>query len=200
MSRDTIIDTPARIRTRTAILKAAVSVLSQNQAAPLGEIADAAGVARSTLHRYFPERTDLIDAMRQFADDEITVATARARPEDGPAAEALIRLCHEYFDLWDSLTWLYLDSLKECGDASSFDDQLDPNVSRLIERGHLDGTIDRAVPNAWIQHLLWALLYTAWEYARLGSSKHEALTLMLDSLRRLIAPAGNPGQTFPSHT
>src|SRR5690554_5835008 len=161
-------DSPARIRTRNAILKAAARVLSQNQAAALGEVADAAVVARSTLHRYFPERNDLVDALRRYADEEIAAATARARLEDGPAVDALVRLCHEYFDLWDTVIWAWHDSLRECQDASELDEQLDPGITSLIERGHREGSIDPAVPNAWLQQLLWTLLYTAWEYIRQG--------------------------------
>ncbi|TGJ95488.1 TetR family transcriptional regulator, partial [Actinotalea fermentans ATCC 43279 = JCM 9966 = DSM 3133] len=55
--------TGARARTRRAILDAAVSVFSSNQAASLGEVAQAAQVGRSTLHRYFPERADLMRAV-----------------------------------------------------------------------------------------------------------------------------------------
>ncbi|HYH12595.1 MAG TPA: TetR/AcrR family transcriptional regulator [Thermomicrobiales bacterium] len=189
------VETPARTRTRNAILKAAIGVLSQNQAASLGEIADAAGVARSTLHRYFPERTDLIEGLRRYADEEASAATRRARLDEGPALDALIRLCHEYFDIWDTIVWAYMESLKECDDGSSFNEQYDPSITALIERGHQDGTIDRAVPNAWLQQLLWALLYSAWELIRQGGSRHEALTLALDSLRRLTAPVGGQNPT-----
>lgn len=184
----TAVETPTRIRTRNAILRAAVSVLAQNQSASLGEIADAAGVARSTLHRYFPERTDLIDALRKYADEAIKAATDRALLDEGPAVDALVRLCHEYFDLWDTIMWSYWESMKECEDGSAFDEQYDPSITALIERGHREGSIDPAVPNDWIQQVLWALLYSAWELIRQGGSRHEALTLALDSLRRLTTP------------
>ena len=45
-----------RDRTRAALLSAAIDVLTDNTAASMGEIAKAAGVARSTLNRYFPDR------------------------------------------------------------------------------------------------------------------------------------------------
>ena len=83
------------------------------------------------------------------------------------------------------------DSTRDCDDTSAFDDQMDPSITALIERGHGEGTIDPTVPNAWIQQLLWALLYSAWEYIRQGGSRHEALTLALDSVRRLTTPAGD---------
>lgn len=189
-----VVDTPARTRTRNAILRAAITVLSQNPAASLGEIADAAEVARSTLHRYFPERSALTDAMNTYAAEEIGAATRRARLDQGSAADALIRLCHEYFDHWDTITWIYMESMQECADGDAFDERMDPDMTTLIERGHRDGSIDPSIPNAWLQQLLWALLYSAWEYIRQGRSKHEALTLTLDSLRRLTTPAGKPAE------
>ncbi|MBQ1052796.1 TetR family transcriptional regulator, partial [Micromonospora sp. C51] len=53
-------ETGSRARTRQAILQAAIEVLSRNPAASLGEIATAAQVGRTTLHRYFAERSDLL--------------------------------------------------------------------------------------------------------------------------------------------
>ena len=59
----TEIATGARGRTRKAILDAAIGVLATDPAASLGQIADAADVGRTTLHRYFPERADLLTAL-----------------------------------------------------------------------------------------------------------------------------------------
>ena len=184
----TTAETRTRARTRAAILRAAIGVLTADQAASLGDIADAAGVARSTLHRYYPEREDLIAALRAYARDEICAATTRARLDDGPAIEALARLCHEYFDHWDTLTWSYLDSISEAQGSHASDGDLDPALSAVISRGHADGTIDATVPDPWLQQVLWALLYSAAAYARQGATKHAALTLLLTSLRRLAAP------------
>ncbi len=190
-------ETATRARTRHAILRAAITVFGQNPSAPLGEVADAAGVARSTLHRYFPERSDLIEALRRYADDEIQQAEQRALLDQGPALDALIRLCHEYFDSWNTLTWRYTDSLgNECepADTDAWDDQ---QTAVVIARGHADGTIDPGVPALWLQHALWALIYAGWEFVRRGASRHEALTLTLDSVRRLAAPVGRSGPVIP---
>ena len=41
----------------------------------------------------------------------------------------------------------------------------------------------------WIQNVLWALLYTAWEQARdYETPRHTALTLCLHTLRKAVAP------------
>ena len=184
-------DSPTRKRTRQAILTAAVGVLTQNPAASLADIADAAYVARSTLHRYFPDRAALLEAVRQFANDEIAAATERARIHEGAAAEALVRLCHEYFDYWHLIVWVYMDGTREdCGEEpDAITENLDPTIGALIARGYEDGTIDPALPDGWIQHLLWALLYSAWEYVQQGQPKHDALGLVLVSLEKLVRPA-----------
>jgi AcrR family transcriptional regulator len=182
------IDSPTRKRTRQAILTAAVGVLTQNQAASLADIADAAYVARSTLHRYFPDRAALLDAVRQFAEEEIAAATQRARIDDGSGCEALLRLCHEYFDYWHLIMWVYQESLREDCGQDAVSENLDPAIGALVARGHEDGTIDPAMPNPWIQHMLWTVLYTAWEYVQTGESKHDALALAMTSLDKVIRP------------
>lgn len=183
-----VTETPTRTRTRTAILNAAISLLLRNPSASLGEVADAAGVARSTLHRYFPERADLVAAMKMFADHQMADATARARLTEGTAAEALVRACHEYFDEWDTFMWSFVESLK--GDDESCENGVtfDLELAAVIERGYADGTIDPCLPNAWIQQTMWAVLYSAQEYVRQGESRHQSLNLTLQTLRKVIAP------------
>lgn len=187
-------DTPTRSRTRSAILTAAVRLLSGNSSASLGEIADAASVARSTLHRYFPERSDLLLAVSVFAAEQLRGAVERARPREGPARDALMRLCHEYFDHWDTITWVYMESLKQEDGTCDPESAYDPDLSALIERGYADGTIDAALPVAWLNQMVWALLYSAWEYVRQGDSKHQALELTLRTLHKVVAP-GNIGRS-----
>lgn len=188
-----ITDTPTRTRTRTAILNAAIALLRQNPGASLGEIADAASVARSTLHRYFPERADLLAEMKIFADHQIAAATSRARLTEGTASEALVRLCHEYFDQWDMFMWSYAEGLK--GDDDSCDDlgSFDPDLAAVIDRGYADGTIDPLLPNAWIQQTMWAVLYSAHELVRQGESRHRGLDLTMRTLQKVIAPTPPAG-------
>ena len=60
-------ETGTRGRTRKAILDAAIRVLAADPSASLGQIADAADVGRTTLHRYFPDRAELLAAVMQEA-------------------------------------------------------------------------------------------------------------------------------------
>jgi TetR/AcrR family transcriptional repressor of lfrA len=119
-------------------------VLGQNPAAPLQEIATAADVGRTTLHRYFAERSDLLAAVRETGVARINQAYARARLDDGTGAEALRRLCQEYFDLGSLLSLVFSDP-QLIGDEA-WADRCDPGFFGMVERGHRDGSIDPTCP------------------------------------------------------
>ncbi|MFY1690696.1 TetR/AcrR family transcriptional regulator [Plantactinospora sp. WMMB782] len=180
-----------RARTRRAILDAAITVLAQHSTASLGDVADAAGVGRTTLHRYFPERADLLTALSTDVLARIDAAAERAEPERGPAPDALERMCQEFFELGDILMCVFSQpelvntpTWEECSEA-------DRTLLRLVRRGHAEGTLDPALDPAWVQQVLWSMLYAAWQHTRENSvSKHRALDLCLRSLRKVVAPPG----------
>ncbi len=182
-------ETGTRARTRRAILDAAVAVLSKNASASLGDIAAAADVGRTTVHRYFKERSDLLAALSVYASEQVVAAGERARLDDGSAPEALARLCRELFELGDLLMLLFVDPpIVEWPDWDEETD-FDRAMLRVIERGQGDGTIDPAGPPIWIQHIMWALIYSAWEHVRNnGASKHDALALCERAIRKSLAP------------
>ena len=181
--------TGTRARTRRAILDAAVAVLSQNHGASLGDIAAAADVGRTTVHRYFPERSDLISALGEHALEQVAAAAQRARLDEGPAPEALARLCRELFDLGDVLMIIMLDPQVLSEPQWQEETETDRAILELVARGQRDGTLDPGVPPSWVQQVLWALLYSAWEHARSSAaSRHDALGYCERALRKAIAP------------
>lgn len=157
-------------RTRRALLLAGIEVLSSDPSAPLGEVAEQAGVARSTLHRYFPDRASLMSAAAQLADQEYEAAFARARTSEGTALEGFRRLCLELMDALDVLIWwmgpgdasrdageCVEPSETEASDGAPQDSEV--RIAQLVERGHADGTIDPALSALWVENLLWANVY-----------------------------------------
>lgn len=76
-------------RTVRAILEAAERVLSANPAATLEQVAVAAGVARTTVHRRFATRDALLDALALWASEQMRGAVDDARPEASPPLVAL---------------------------------------------------------------------------------------------------------------
>ncbi|MFI7129831.1 TetR/AcrR family transcriptional regulator [Nonomuraea sp. NPDC050153] len=76
-------------RSMRAIMAAAEDVLSANPVATMEQVAEAAGVARATVHRRFASREALIEAMEVAAWREIQEAVHTARPHTAPAQVAL---------------------------------------------------------------------------------------------------------------
>src|SRR4051812_47182057 len=103
-------DGGARSRTRKAILDAAMSVLATNPVASLADIATAADVGRSTLHRYFAERSDLLRALALHVHELSNAAIAHAEPDCGPPVEALRRVVECQLDLGPIAAFVYNDS------------------------------------------------------------------------------------------
>ncbi|MBE2316757.1 TetR/AcrR family transcriptional regulator [Solirubrobacter sp. CPCC 204708] len=175
-----------RTRTRRAILDAAVTVLARDAGASLGEVASAAGVGRTTVHRYFAERADLLRALIDYANERVGEATARAELTHGSAADALARLCREYFELGDVLTVMFTGAIGNMEDEP--EQPHDRELVALIHRGREEGTLDPALSEAWTLSMLWALLYTAWSLMREQSMpRHEALDQCLVCLHKAVA-------------
>ncbi|MDP9797641.1 AcrR family transcriptional regulator [Catenuloplanes nepalensis] len=186
-------ETGSRARTRRAILDAAIIALGRTPAASLGEIATAAGVGRTTLHRYFPDRSDLLAAVNAEGVARIDRAVELARLPEGTGGDALVRLAREYFDLGDLLSLLFSEP-QLVGDPhwEESADACDPRLEEVIARGHRDGTIDPELPPGWVQSLIWSQLYAGWGYAASGASRHEALRLVLRTLTGALTPRPEP--------
>ncbi|WP_405851725.1 TetR/AcrR family transcriptional regulator [Streptomyces sp. NBC_00090] len=182
-------ESATRARTRRAILDAAVSLLSTDHAASLGDVAEAAGVGRTTVHRYFPERSDLLAAIGADVRERVAAATDRARLDEGPAPEAMERLCLEYFELGDRLMLLYDVPQFIAWSGIEEETPADLAVLALVRRGQEEGSLDGTVDVSWLQEVMWAMLYTAWLQARdRGTPKHTSLSLCLHTLRKATAP------------
>jgi AcrR family transcriptional regulator len=172
-----------RARTRRAILDAAVAVLSTDKSASLGDVAQAAQVGRTTLHRYFPERADLVEAIGAEAVERTRAAIVAARLDDGRPAAALRRLAFEYFDLGP---W-YMVLFNEMSDGEAefwaeAEDAEEP-VRELLRRGQESGVVDDQLSVSWIVRTLWWTLFNAWSMAGDGEiSRADALRMAVRSI------------------
>lgn len=188
-----------RNRTRRAILRAACSVLARRWSATLGEIADAAEVSRTTLHRYFPDRETLIRAAVDDAVEAVGSSTAAASIEDGTPAEAMRRLVAAMVEVGDRLMFLFGDPrvLEVCG-VNRADAPLEDAVVSLVRRGQDEGAFDPGVSPVWIRHVLWALVYTGLEEAESGRlPRHGVATTVIRTLEHGIVPRQPDGGIVP---
>lgn len=148
---------PTASRTRRSILTAAISLMAARPEAPMTDIAEAAGVSRSTLHRYFPDRTALGAAMDELAQSAWIDAVRSARLEEDSGLEAFRRLCAELLDRLDVLAWWMVR-------PDSWEDDEEPTaedaaIISALSRGREDGSIDPAIRSDWLQNMMWAVLY-----------------------------------------
>jgi AcrR family transcriptional regulator len=201
-------DAPAtgvRARTRRAILDAAVTVFSANPGASLSDVAQAAQVGRSTLHRYFPERADLIRAVGAEALDRTRAAIVGARIDEGEPAAALRRLVIEYFDLGPWYMLLFAEPLLADDEAFWAEaDTAEAPVRDLFARGQADGLFDPTLTVSWNQRTVWWTLFNAWSVMTEDcTSRSDALRMAVRSIEGVVlAPPVGPAAatTTPATT
>jgi AcrR family transcriptional regulator len=159
MSADAAEGSGARVRTQRAILDAAALVLARDRTATLPAIADAAGVGRTTLHRYFPDRESLIHATVEDSIGVVQRSLGDAALDEGPPVEAMRRAIAAMVAVGDRLMFLFGDprALETYGATGAAMPSDDP-VRDLITRGQAEAVFDARLTAEWIQHVLWVVV------------------------------------------
>jgi AcrR family transcriptional regulator len=174
---------PARRRTREAIVEAAVRSWARDRDASLADIARAAETHRATLHRHFASRAELLDAAVRRCVDEVAAATQAAVATDGTPIETLRRLVAAYLAIGDRVRFLFEDpaiSRHPAVDALTAD--AGP-VLGVIERAQAERALDPDLLPAWIERSIWALVYAASEAVDDGTlPAHDALPTLLRTI------------------
>src|SRR5579862_5787922 len=80
---------PLRRGTRPSLLDVAAEVLVADPAASLAEVAEAAGIGRTTLHKHYATRDDLVRAVGHRAIDLWEQAVSAVTGEDGGLRELI---------------------------------------------------------------------------------------------------------------
>jgi TetR/AcrR family transcriptional repressor of lfrA len=161
-------DGGSRSRTRRAILDAAMSVLAEHPTASLGDIAAAADVGRSTLHRYFAERSDLLRALALHVHAQSNAAIERAEPDCGPPVEALRRVVECQLDLGPIVSFVFYNpNLAADKELAAVLDTGDEVIVEVLNRASCQGP---AGPPGWPRLVFWALLNAGYEALKLNSA------------------------------
>lgn len=165
-----------RSRTRRAILDAAVYVYAANRGAAISDVAHAAGVGRSTLHRHFPDRAALLSAMQEDAIAATGRAFAEAALDQGTPSEALHRLVEAYFGLAPRMMFLFTEIPDDDGWDNDSLERTHMPVAQLFVRGQAAGAFDADLGIDWLIRALWSLVLAGWEAVTEGTMrKHEAI-------------------------
>lgn len=179
---------------RDAVLDAAGKYLASNPRASTQEIAAAAGISRMTLHRLFPTRAVLMEALGHMALRKVIAAFAAARPEEDDFRTALLRIVTVMIPL--AQQYLYLEAefqLRQDPEIRAASAEFEVMLNRLFRRGQTEGVLRSDFPLPWFSHTLAGLLYAAEEALRLGTiAPRDAVRLVMESF--LSGAATIPGK------
>ncbi|GAA4907638.1 TetR/AcrR family transcriptional regulator [Streptomonospora salina] len=179
-------------RTRRVIVDAAIETLAADPAATLAEIAEAGDLSRSTLHRHFADRDELLTAIDAECRRRFTAATSAARLGDGGALNALDRLALEYLDLGPVLGLIFADNAPIDPDTWEDSDGREQGLSTTIERGQnsaTEGDIDPELPPDWVLTTFWVLLFGAWLSLKNGMNRRDVATYLSRTFRKAVGTA-----------
>ncbi|HYO41994.1 MAG TPA: TetR/AcrR family transcriptional regulator [Candidatus Limnocylindrales bacterium] len=183
---------------RDTVLEAAAAVLATNPGASLGDIAAAAGVGRTTVHRSFPTRAALLTALTLQAVDRLRAALDDARPGDGSALQAIERVVTVVLPLADQLH--FLDAGPEVWDLPELRDawwSVAGVLDALVERGQRDGDIRADLPAEVIVEAFTGMIWGVWSGVRDGriaraTAARHLVTLTLGGITPGGSAAGRP--------
>jgi TetR/AcrR family transcriptional repressor of mexCD-oprJ operon len=123
------------------------------------DVAAAAGVARATVYRYFPNRQALLDRLASVALDDAGTRLASARIEEVAPEEGVTRAVRALLDVGDSFIALARERIR--ADPDQFDARIAGSLQRLFDRAKATGEIRDDVPSSWLTESLVALVLGA---------------------------------------
>ena len=183
--------TRAHDATAAAITHAAAHLVARHQDPTVGAVAQATGVARGTIYRYFPTRqallTAVVDQALRNADHHLSQANLAAVP----VADGLARAVRALVALGDDFLILVRQRLLTGGDVPAFSP-----VVVLLDRGRQLGDLRSDLPLSCQVEALYALVHACLrtsESADMGAEDVSATVL------RLFLEGSKPPPPGPPH-
>jgi AcrR family transcriptional regulator len=148
---------PLQQRVSAAILDGAARILAvQGEQASMNDVAAAAGVARATVYRYFPNRQALLDELARAAVSEADEGLASARIDEVPPEEGVARAVRALVDVGDSFVLLARERVRS--DPERFERRVIQPLRQLFERGQAAGDIRPDIASARLTESLIGLI------------------------------------------
>jgi TetR/AcrR family transcriptional repressor of mexCD-oprJ operon len=148
---------PLQQRVAAAILDGAARILAvQGEQASMNDVAAAAGVARATVYRYFPNRQALLDELARAAVSEADEGLASARIDEVPPEEGVARAVRALVDVGDSFVLLARERVRS--EPERFERRVTQPLRELFERGQAAGDIRPDIASARLTESLIGLI------------------------------------------
>jgi TetR/AcrR family transcriptional repressor of mexCD-oprJ operon len=179
-------------RNAAAILDATERLLAKRTPLSIVAIAAEAGVSRPTLYAHYKSIAEIIESAVERSVVASLAAFEEAKPDDGPADRALLRMADaswKQLGRYEALARGAAEYLTTGALHRTHQAMLDP-LHSLIERGRRTGAFRTDVPADWLVTLYFALIHGAVEHAAShNKDRIQALHLLQTSLVDLFTAA-----------
>ncbi|MBN6056543.1 TetR/AcrR family transcriptional regulator [Nonomuraea sp. RK-328] len=145
-------------RSMRAIMTAAEELFGVNPAATMEQIAEVAGVSRVTVHRRFPNREALVEAMETAAWREIAGAVDAARPETAPPAVVLHQATAHILRIKTGWRFTLARPVPVSETARAIRDEVTARCERTLARAKEAGLLGPHADVVWARQAYLALL------------------------------------------
>ncbi|MEU2130340.1 helix-turn-helix domain-containing protein [Streptomyces sp. NPDC018352] len=175
-------------RSVRAILEAAERVLAEEPGASMEQIAAAAGVARTTIHRRFANRQALIEALATSAARQLAQAVDDGRPDTAPPLVAMHRITANVLQVKGA--WAFALGLAEDPDseAAALQQDINRRCIAVLERARADKLIDEAADLDWVRRVYYALIGESLRGNTDGADPDTLAARIIDTLLRGAGP------------
>ncbi|GAA3861559.1 TetR/AcrR family transcriptional regulator [Streptomyces sedi] len=153
-------------RTVRTILEAAERTLAADPAATMEQVAAAAGVARTTVHRRFATREALVEALAAWATEQFHQAVESARPLTSPPLVALHQVTVNVLQV--KIGWSFAMSRTAPSDPETARVHVDvlARCDELFRRTREAGLLAPDADLEWTRRVYYALIHEAAEEGR----------------------------------
>lgn len=141
-----------------------MDLLCKNRDATLSDIAQHAGVGRTTLYRLYKTKGEIVKAVAVHCLDTFDQAAKDVEQE----AQSALHAIHLLFKAMLPLS-AELEFLMKLGDIAEDDPEVQKmyhkhhaEMAELVELAKTEGSINPSLPTPWIVNLIEGLFYTTW--------------------------------------
>src|SRR5215218_1569673 len=124
--------------------------------ARMNDVAAAAGVARATVYRYFPNRQSLLDELAHVAVSDADARLVSARIDEVAPEEGIARAVRALVDVGDPLVLLARERVRS--DPERFERGVVQPLRQLFERGQAAGDVRRDISSPRLTESLIGLI------------------------------------------
>jgi AcrR family transcriptional regulator len=122
------------------------------------QIAEAAGVARTTIHRRFASRQALVEALASSAALRLARAVEDGRPDTAPPLVAMHRITANVLEVKSAWAFALELPADPDGEAAALHQDIARRCVAVLKRAQDDGLIAADADLDWVRRVYYALL------------------------------------------